>query len=199
MAEMPGVYAAGEIDVVGTIVGVVEQGRILDGSRIQPGDVILALPSDGLHTNGFSLARRALVDLDWKVIHPDLGTSPGEALLVPHHCYLPDVQALWNAGIDVRGLAHLTGGGLIDNLPRILPNRTGAVIRQGTWPVLPIFRLIQALGSVDEAEMFRVFNMGMGMLVVLPAGQVEAARAALNGASYRVGEIVADASGVTVA
>ena len=198
MAEMPGVYAAGEIDVVGTIVGVVEQGRILDGSRIQPGDAILALPSDGLHTNGFSLARRALANLDWKAVHPDLGTSPGEALLVPHRCYLPDVRTLWGDGIDIHGLAHLTGGGLLDNLPRILPAGAGALIKQGTWPVLPIFRLIQQLGGVDEAEMFRVFNMGMGMLVVLPSDHVEAARAALNSESYLVGEIVADASGVTV-
>jgi phosphoribosylformylglycinamidine cyclo-ligase len=198
MAEMPGVYAAGEMDVVGTIVGVVEQARVLDGSRIRPGDAILALPSDGLHTNGFSLARQALADLDWKTPHPDLGRSPGEALLVPHRCYLPDVQSLWNAGIEIHGLAHLTGGGLIDNLPRILPEGTGAVIRQGTWPVLPIFRLIQQLGAVDAAEMFRVFNMGMGMLVVLPVDQVEAARATLNGESYLVGEIVADTSGVSV-
>lgn len=198
MAEMPGVYAAGEMDVVGTVVGVVEQARILDGSRIRPGDAILALPANGLHTNGFSLARRVLADLDWKALHPDLGTSPGEALLAIHRCYLPDVQALWNAGIEIRGLAHITGGGVIDNLPRILPAGMGAVIRQGTWPVLPIFRLIQRLGGVDEAEMYRVFNMGMGMLVVLPADHVEAARAALPGQSYRVGEIVVDASGVAV-
>lgn len=198
MAEMPGVYAAGEMDVVGTVVGVVEQARILDGSRIRPGDAILALPANGLHTNGFSLARRALADLDWKALHPDLGTSPGEALLAIHRCYLPDVRALWNAGIEIHGLAHITGGGVIDNLPRILPAGMGALIRQGTWPVLPIFRLIQRLGGVDEAEMYRVFNMGMGMLVVLPADQVEAARAALPGQSYRVGEIVADASGVAV-
>jgi phosphoribosylformylglycinamidine cyclo-ligase len=198
MAEMPGVYAAGELDVVGTIIGVVEQARILDGSHIQPGDTILALPSNGLHTNGFSLARRTLADLDWKVAHPDLGMSPGEALLAVHRCYLPDVRALWDAGVEIHGLAHITGGGLIDNLPRILPQGTGAIIRQGTWPVLPIFRLIQRLGEVDETEMFRVFNMGMGMLVVLPADQTERARAALPGETCVVGEIVANASGVMV-
>jgi phosphoribosylformylglycinamidine cyclo-ligase len=198
MAEMPGVYAAGEIDVVGTIIGAVEQARLLDGSRIQPGDAILALPSNGLHTNGFSLARRALADLDWKVVHPDLSKSPGEALLAVHRCYLPDVRTLWDAGVDIHGLAHITGGGVIDNLPRILPEGKGAIIRQGTWPVLPIFRLIQRLGEVDEAEMYRVFNMGMGMLAVLPAEQVEAARAALNGESYIVGEIVANTSGVAI-
>ncbi len=196
-AEMPGVYAPGEIDVVGTIVGVVERSRLIDGSRIQPGDAILALPSTGLHTNGYSLARAVLADLDWTQPHPELGTSPGEALLAVHRGYLNEVRALWNASVDVRGLAHLTGGGLIDNLPRILPAGTGALVRRGTWPVLPIFRLIQRLGSVDEAEMFRVFNMGMGMLVVIPSEQVEQAQAALA-ESYRVGEIIAGAAGVTI-
>jgi len=198
-AEMPGVYEPGEIDVVGTVVGVVERAQLIDGARIQPGDALLALPATGLHTNGYSLARAVLADLDWTEPHPDLGLSPGEAMLAVHRCYLNDVRALWDAGIDLRGLAHITGGGIIDNLPRILPPGTGAVIRRGTWPVLPIFALIQRLGVVDEAEMFRVFNMGIGMLAVIPAAQIEAAQAALPGTSYIVGEIVAGTSGVTLA
>lgn len=175
-AEMPGVYQPGEIDLAGTIVGVVERERIIDGSRIKVGDVILALPSTGLHTNGYSLARKILADLDWIEARGDLaGQSIGEALLAIHRCYLRDLQRLWDAGIDVRGLAHITGGGVIDNLPRILPNGVGAVIRRGTWHEPPIFGLIQRLGDVSEAEMFHVFNMGLGMLIVLGEDQVERA------------------------
>ncbi|HEX2620388.1 MAG TPA: phosphoribosylformylglycinamidine cyclo-ligase, partial [Phototrophicaceae bacterium] len=188
-AEMPGVYQPGEIDVAGTIVGVVERGRILDGSRIQPGDMILALPSNGLHTNGFSLARNALAALDWSVYDARLGASIGDALLRVHRCYLREIQTLWNAGIDVRGLAHITGGGVVDNLPRILPDGIGAVIQRGTWQEPPIFGLIQAQGDVPSDEMFHAFNMGLGMLVVIPAIQVMQAQAVLP-ELMRVGEII---------
>lgn len=188
-AEMPGVYHEGAVDIAGTIVGVLEHSRLITGSQIQAGDVILALPSSGLHTNGFSLARSVLAELDWTEVHPDLGTSVGEALLVPHRCYLSEVESLWSAGIDVRGLAHLTGGGVIDNLPRILPEGLGAAINYGSWSILPIFELIQNLGDIDDVEMFRVFNMGMGMLVILPKEQVQTAQEILP-ESYIVGEIV---------
>ncbi len=177
-AEMPGVYEPGEVDLVGTVVGVVERGSIIDGRRIQPGDAILALPASGLHTNGYSLARKVLADLDWNAPQPELGASIGEALLAVHRCYLEPVRALQAAGIDIRGLAHITGGGVTDNLPRILPADTGAVMQRGTWPEPPIFAMIQQHGQISDDEMFHVFNMGLGMLVIVPAAQVALAQAA---------------------
>jgi phosphoribosylformylglycinamidine cyclo-ligase len=189
-AEMPGVYEPGEVDVAGTIVGVVERDAILDGTTMQAGDAILGLPSTGLHTNGYSLARHILKELDWSADHADLGGAPGAALLATHRSYLQPVQKLREAGITIRGLAHITGGGIIDNLPRILPDGVGAIIRQGTWQVPPIFTLIQKLGAVDDAEMFRVFNMGLGLLAVVPANQVERAQGVLTDDCFHVGEIV---------
>lgn len=189
-AEMPGVYAPGELDLVGTIVGVVERGRIRDGRGIRPGDRLLALPASGLHTNGYSLARAALGDLDWEQPRPELGGSIGEALLAPHRCYLEPIQALEEAGIEPKGLAHITGGGVYENLPRILPPGTAAVLRRGTWPEPPIFALIQRHGRVDDEEMFRVFNMGLGMILVLDPESAERALALRPGELYPVGEIV---------
>jgi phosphoribosylformylglycinamidine cyclo-ligase len=197
-AEMPGVYEPGAVDVVGTIVGLVERAQILDGSRIAPGDAVLGLPSSGLHTNGYSLARRVLDALDWDAPHADLEGTPGEALLAPHRSYLEPVARLRQAGVEVRGLAHITGGGVVDNLPRILTAGLGAHIWRGTWPEPPIFGLIQRLGSIDSAEMFHVFNMGLGMLAVVPPEQVATAQAALPDALAVVGEIVAGAPGVTL-
>jgi phosphoribosylformylglycinamidine cyclo-ligase len=196
-AEMPGVYESGEIDLAGTIVGVVDRSRVIDGSRIQAGDVILGLPSVGLHTNGYSLARAMLGDLDWSATHPGLGATLGDVLLTPHRSYLAEVEALWSADVDIRGLAHITGGGITDNLPRILPPDRGAMIRRGTWPELPIFDLIQARGAVNIAEMFRVFNMGLGMLVVIPGDQVELAQSTLDDV-YVVGEIVRAVRTITI-
>lgn len=193
-AEMPGVYQSGEIDLVGTVVGVVDRDRLIDGSAIQPGDAILALPSSGLHTNGYSLARRVLADLDWQVQRDDLdGTSIGDALLAVHRCYLDDYRRLVQFGVDVRGMAHITGGGVIDNLPRILPPDIGAIIRIGRWPVPPIFALIQQQGRITDDEMFHVFNMGLGMLVVVPPEQAESVPGV-----HIVGEIVGDTTGVEI-
>jgi len=190
-AEMPGVYHQGAIDVAGTIVGVVARAQIVDGSRIQAGDLLLGLPASGLHTNGYTLARAALAELDWEVPHPVLdGRSPGAALLDVHRSYLEPVQRLLEAGVDVRGLAHITGGGLLDNPPRIFPAGLGAVLRRDSWPVPPIFALIQHLGDVSQAEMDHVFNMGLGMLVVLPPSDLARAQSALAGDSYVVGEMV---------
>ena len=197
-AEMPGVYAPEQLDLAGTVVGVVERARIIDGARIRPGDVILALPSSGLHTNGYSLARRALAGLDWGAPHPDLGATVGDALLAVHRSYLQPVTALLSAGVDVRGLAHITGGGVVDNLPRVLPPGVGAVIRRGAWPEPPLFALIQRAGSVSDAEMFHVFNMGLGMLVVVPPEAVAAAQAALPGELAVVGEAVSGDNNVSV-
>jgi phosphoribosylformylglycinamidine cyclo-ligase len=197
-AEMPGVYLPDEIDLVGAIVGVVEHGQIIDGSRIQAGDVVLGLPSSGLHTNGFTLARSALDSVDWHAPLPELGMSPGEALLAVHRSYLEPVNELKTAGVEIRGLAHITGGGLIDNPPRILPNGLGANLRWGSWPQPPIFRLIQHLGQISDAEMCHVFNMGLGMLVIVPPTQVTLARQTLAEDLFVVGEIVAGKTGVTI-
>ncbi len=195
-AEMPGVYVAGEVDVVGAVIGVVSRQKLLDGSRIQAGDVLLALRSSGLHTNGYTLARAVLDELDWQIPREDLnGQSIGEALLAVHRCYLASVQTLRTA-VDVRGLAHITGGGVIDNLPRILPAGLGAAVQRGTWPIPPIFHLIQQQGQVDEQEMYRVFNMGLGMLVVIPAEQQDEALALLGDDCAYVGQIVDTHEGV---
>lgn len=197
-AEMPGVYQAGELDLVGTIVGVVDKGALIDGSRIQAGDAILSLGSSGLHTNGYSLARKALADFDWSAPRLDLnGQSIGEVLLAVHRCYLREIDALRAAGVDVRGLAHITGGGLTDNLPRIFPDGVGARVERGTWTEPPIFSLIQHAGSITDEEMFHVFNMGLGMLVIVPADQVGQAQTTLPELA-RVGEIVAGEGIVTI-
>ncbi len=196
-AEMPGVYTPGEIDLVGTVIGVVEKERIIDGRHIQPGDVILGLPSSGLHTNGYTLARQALADLDWQAHDEAMGTSIGNALLMPHRSYLDEVQKLLKAGVTIRGLAHITGGGLIDNPPRIFPDGLGAVLQWGSWPIPPIFALIQEVGRVPPTEMPHVFNMGLGMLVIIPAKDAAKAQTVLGAQPvYRVGEMVAGVEGV---
>ncbi|GAB4262849.1 MAG: hypothetical protein Kow0080_00560 [Candidatus Promineifilaceae bacterium] len=197
-AEMPGVYEKGAVDLVGTIVGVVDRAALIDGSRIQAGDVLIGLPSSGLHTNGYTLARAALAGLDWRVPRADLnGRTIGEALLEPHRCYLHDVAALWQAGVDVRGLAHITGGGLVDNPPRIFPDGLGAVLRRGAWLELPIFGLIQRQGQIADAEMYHVFNMGLGMLVVVPPEQVALVQQVLPETAV-VGEMAAGVVGVEI-
>lgn len=197
-AEMPGVYQDGEIDLVGTIIGVVDRPQLIDGSRIQAGNVILALPSAGLHTNGYTLARDVLADISWLDAHPSLQHPLGETLLIPHRSYLPQVQRLQESEIDILGLAHITGGGVIDNLPRILPEGTAAVIRQGSWPVPGIFNLIQTTGEISTAEMFHVFNMGLGMLVVVTAEQASLVQRILGDDVYLVGEITEGAQEVTL-
>jgi phosphoribosylamine--glycine ligase / phosphoribosylformylglycinamidine cyclo-ligase len=175
-AEMPGVYHDGEVDLAGTIVGTVEKDNIIDGSNLAPGDVLLALPSTGLHTNGYSLARRALDRLDWTSYRNDLGGNIGDTLLAVHRSYLYEIKNLLKGGLAIKGLAHITGGGVIENLPRILPDGVGAVIERGRWPEPPIFKLIQGQGRVSDAEMFRAFNMGLGMIIVIAAKDVEKAQ-----------------------
>jgi phosphoribosylformylglycinamidine cyclo-ligase len=196
-AEMPGVYQSGEVDLVGTIVGVVEKGEVIDGRHLRPGDVILGLPSSGLHTNGYTLARAALNDLDWHTPHPVLGNSIGETLLIPHRSYLAEIQKLQQADIDIRGLAHITGGGLIDNPPRIFPDGLGAHLHSGSWATPPIFDLIQENGRISNEEMAHVFNLGLGMLVIVAADEVTAVQTIL-GPQYTpiVGEIVDNVEGV---
>jgi len=178
-AEMPGVYNPGSFDLVGTLVGWVDRARMLDGSAVRPGDICLGLRSSGLHTNGFSLARRVLADLGWDAILPEFGRPLGEVLLAPHRPYLREVEALWDAGVTVHAMSHLTGGAYVENIPRVLPEGVGVVIDRSAWEVPPIFRLIQARGNVPELEMYRIFNMGMGMVLMVEPDDVDRACAAL--------------------
>jgi phosphoribosylformylglycinamidine cyclo-ligase len=187
-AEMPDVYLPGAFDLAGTIVGVVARSQMLP-QRVGAGDVLLALPSSGLHTNGFSLARRVLQShsYDWRPT--DLGgQSVGEALLAIHRPYLHEISALKSA-IPIKALAHITGGGIFDNLPRVLPDGVGALIRRGSWQAPPIFDLLVELGRLEEREAFHALNMGIGMLVVVAADNVAAALQAVPEARL-VGELI---------
>jgi phosphoribosylformylglycinamidine cyclo-ligase len=172
-AEMPGMYGE-DYDLVGCIVGVVERSQIITGDSIEPGDVILGLPSSGLHTNGYSLARKILFEQCGYTVDTELealGTTVGDALLKPHVCYWKAIKAALAAEIPLRGIAHLTGGGFYDNIPRVLPTGRQAVIdRNALPPAPPIFDLIQQGGNVPMREMYRVFNMGTGMVWVVPGG-----------------------------
>jgi phosphoribosylformylglycinamidine cyclo-ligase len=191
-AEMPNVYVPGAFDLAGTIVGVVARSQMLPRADVAPGDAILALPSSGLHTNGYSLARRIVESTGGNNAYaerpPELGgVSIGEALLAVHRCYLNEVVAL-RAAVELKALAHITGGGLFDNLPRALPEGVGATIERGSWPVPPIFELLVARGKVSEGEAYHAFNMGLGMLAIIPAASVETALAVVPEA-HLVGQV----------
>jgi phosphoribosylformylglycinamidine cyclo-ligase len=170
-AEMPGFYADGEYDVAGFIVGAVERGRIVDGRAIAPGDALIGLPSSGLHTNGYSLARSIVFDrlgLSVSDRVPELGATVAEALLAPHRSYLPLLRPLLaEPRPRIKGMAHITGGGITDNLPRVLPDGAEAVVRLGSWDVPPIFQWLQHAGAVPPADMLRTFNMGIGLILVV--------------------------------
>ena len=191
-AEMPDVYRHGDFDLAGAIVGVVERDAIIDGSSIVPGDTILGLPSSGLHTNGYSLARKIVFDrlgLSVESEVEELGTTIGDELLRVHRSYRDCVEVLSNK-VTIRGLAHITGGGVVENLPRILPAGTAARIDAGSWPVPPVFPFLAREGDVPDGEMYRVFNMGLGMLAVVPGDQVDQAPREIAGmVVHRVGEI----------
>lgn len=201
-AEMPGFYRDGEYDLAGTIVGSARRSKIVDGSRIRPGDVILGLPSLGLHTNGYALARKVLLDraklkLGRRI--PELGSSLGAALLAPHRCYSAAARPLIEKGW-LNGLVHVTGGGITDNTPRILPRGCRAEIELDTWPPLPIFTLIARLGDVPRDEMLRTFNCGLGMLVIVSERRlsgVERDLARRREKFWRVGQVVRGKPGVT--
>ena len=166
-AEMPGFYADGEYDIAGTIVGIVEKSKVIDGRGIVPGDTLIGLPSAGLHTNGYSLARSVMFDLGGLTaasVVPELGVTAGDALLAPHRSYLTAMRPLIDAGL-VKGMAHITGGGITENLPRVLPAGCTAEIDRRSWTVPPIFTFLQARGGIAEDEMLRAFNMGVGLIV----------------------------------
>lgn len=189
-AEMPGVYTPDEFDLVGTIVGWVEREHIIDGSRIQTGDALIGLPSTGLHTNGYSLARHILADIPLDRHIPELAETLADALLAAHRSYLKQINELIAAGIDIKGLAHITGGGFYDNIPRVLPPGLGVQVTDGNWPAPPIFRFIQETGQVGRQEMYHVFNMGIGMIVVVPPDARQGALDVLSGDSYHLGEVI---------
>ncbi len=203
-AEMPGFYADGEYDVAGFIVGAVERAKLVDGKGLVPGDVLLALPSVGLHTNGYSLARQIVFErlglgVDSHVAA--LGETVGAALLRPHKSYLRPVQPLLAAGV-VKGLAHITGGGLTDNLPRMLPEGTAAEVHRGSWPVLPLFTWLADAGQVALGDQYRAFNMGVGLVIAVAEGDAARAEALLGEAgetAHRIGRIVAGTPGVVYA
>ena len=193
-AEMPGFYSSGEYDLAGFIVGLVDQSQLLDGQRIRPGDAVLGLASTGLHTNGYSLARKLLFEVGGYEVGARLPRLPlplGEVLLQPHRNYLSLLKPLLDRGW-LNGLAHITGGGLTDNLPRILPGGCSAHIQLKSWPEPPIFGVLQELGRIDEAEMLRTFNMGIGMALIVSPGEVSRVEECLAGSReplYRIGEI----------
>jgi phosphoribosylformylglycinamidine cyclo-ligase len=196
-AEMPGMYAEGEYDLAGFAVGVVEKGAIVDGRSIAPGDVVLGLASSGAHSNGYSLIRRIV-----ERAKPDLaadfqGRSLGAALLEPTRIYVKPLLALMQQ-VPVKGMAHITGGGLVENLPRVLPENTKAAIERSSWPLPPLFQWLQREGNVADAEMHRVFNCGIGMAVVVAAEHAETAMRALGDAGetvFRIGRIEARKGG----
>jgi phosphoribosylformylglycinamidine cyclo-ligase len=201
-AEMPGCYPPGEYDLAGFAVGVVERARILDGSAVRPGDVLVGLPSTGLHSNGYSLARKVLFERLGLTVGdrlPGSDQAVGEVLLTPTRLYprlvLPLVDQGW-----VHAMAHITGGGLVDNLPRALPDGCGVKVYAGSWPEPTVFRLLREHGQVPEMEMRRTFNLGIGMVVITSpddVARVEADLAARNETCHRIGEVVAGEPQVT--
>jgi phosphoribosylformylglycinamidine cyclo-ligase len=201
-AEMPGFYADGEYDVAGFIVGAVSRGKLIDGRRIAPGDVLIGIPSSGLHTNGYSLARRiafetAGLHVDSAV--PELGRTIGDALLVPHRSYLPVIRPLLDSAL-IKGMAHITGGGITDNVPRILPEGAEAVVERSAWRVPPIFEWLQRTGRIPDDDMMRTFNMGIGLVMVVAKDDADALLAGLREAGERdagvIGAIREGARGV---
>ncbi|MHB8306949.1 MAG: phosphoribosylformylglycinamidine cyclo-ligase [Candidatus Desulforudaceae bacterium] len=199
-AEMPGFYADEEYDMAGFAVGVVERSRIVDGSAIRKGDVLLGLASSGLHSNGFSLARKVLLEIggmDVDSYRHELGRTVGEEILVPTRIYVRVVLPLLDE-FTVRGMAHITGGGVTENVPRILPAGLKAVVKRGSWPLLPVFALIQEIGNVAPEEMYRTFNMGIGFVLVVPADEADAVMGRLRTQGEQVFRIGSIADGAQV-
>ena len=187
-AEMPGVYRDGEFDVAGTIVGVLERARLLPRPNLLAGDLILGLPSSGPHTNGYSLIRKVFEGEDLQSVHPELGCSLADALLAPHRSYLNDLYSFLP---HVKALAHITGGGFIENIPRVLPENLSAVINLNSWQVPPLWKLIQQQGNISTEEMYRVFNMGIGMVAIVDKSIAHELQASIPEPTFKIGELVA--------
>ena len=198
-AEMPDFYPPGEYDLAGFIVGIVDKPNVIDGKGITPGDVVLGIPSTGLQTNGYSLARKLFFDIGGYKADSyidEVGSTVGEALLATHESFLPQIGPLLDSGV-IKGLVHITGGGFLENIPRILPEGVSVEIQRGTWPELPIFDMMQRLGNVDEKEMFRTFNMGIGMIVVCSETDKVRITNEINGCC-EIGVVHGDNSGVVI-
>jgi phosphoribosylformylglycinamidine cyclo-ligase len=190
-AEMPDFYPPGEYDLAGFIVGVVDKSKVIDGKSIALGDVVLGIPSNGLQTNGYSLARKLFFEiggLNAETKLEELGEKVGEVLLKTHQSFLPQIGPLLDAG-KIKGLAHITGGGFLENIPRILPEAVSVEIKRGTWPELPVFGVMQKLGNVSDMEMFRTFNMGIGMIVVCAPEEAQSLLSGLK-PSFQIGRVV---------
>jgi len=202
-AEMPGLYHDGEYDLAGFIVGAVEKKRMITGASIAPGDVLLGLPSTGLHTNGYSLARKLLFEVaghDVNTLIAELDTSVAKELLKLHRSYLVPLRALHDKKI-LKGAVHITGGGITDNTPRILPKGLGVKIKVGSWPVLPVFELLRKIGDIPEADWRRTFNLGIGMIFVVAASDVKKACKTLDKMKeqwYEIGEVMRTRGGARV-
>jgi phosphoribosylformylglycinamidine cyclo-ligase len=194
-AELPGVYIGDGYELVGFILGVAERDRILDGRRVRRGDILLGLPSTGLHTNGYSLARKLLFDVGGYSVHDkpaELGTTVGDALLKVHRCYYPVIKPLLEKGW-LSAAAHITGGGLTENIPRVLPGNCAVRVRLGSWPVPPLFRLLERLGKLPPDEMLRTFNLGIGMVLMVPRRRLADVQRFLKRrreSSFVIGEVV---------
>lgn len=194
-AQMQGVYRKGELDIVGFMVGIVDRKDIIDGSAIRPCDCLIGLASNGLHTNGYSLVRKIFSKEGWPgfekywpyFYYKEIGAQLADVLLRPHTSYLEPVKMLQDEGINIRGIAHITGGGITGNLVRILPEGVKAKIEKSAWAIPPIFELIQKIGSIPEEDMFEVFNMGIGMILVVPPGQCNLATYRLEKGGYKAG------------
>ena len=186
-AEMPGVYRDGEFDVAGTIIGVLERSRLLPRPNLLAGDLILGLPSSGPHTNGYSLIRQVFEGADLGSVHPELGCSLADALLAPHRSYF---NALYPHLDKVKALAHLTGGGFIENIPRVLPENLNAVIQLNSWQVPPLWKLIQEKGNIATEEMYRVFNMGIGMVVIVDKSVASDLQSSISEPTFIIGELI---------
>ena len=192
-AEMPGTYRDGEHDIAGCITGVVEKDKIVTGEKVKEGDIIIGFPSSGLHTNGFSLARKVLFEMGGNKVDTqidELGMTVGEALLKVHINYSKPVLEMLDKGIDIHGIAHITGGGFIENIPRVLPSNLDAEITLNTWPVLPIFSYMQKIGNISTEEMYRAFNMGIGLMLIIPKEEKEKIEDILkNYPDYKIFEV----------
>ncbi len=202
-AEMPDTYLKGEHDLVGIITGVVEKDAAVLGKNILPGDVVLAFPSSGLHTNGYSLARKLFFDLGGYTVDtklPELAQTVGETLLAPHINYTKPILHLLDQKISIKGMAHISGGGVLENIPRVLPAHCSVEIEKNKCPILPVFNVLQSLGQLDEQELYRTFNMGMGMVMIVSPEVVEEMRLVLKNHSdfpfYEIGKVVSGKSDV---